>query len=601
MTPPVGPVIPDRPGGPSRVIQGFFAGGQPRLPQPAPVVAPLPRPVPVPARPAAVQPAVLPCRPVPIQPAARPGIPAGRPGAILPGAARPGAVQPSIAAKVTAPRPILPSAPRPVVVQPSGGNAFALPPGFPLRPSGLGQRLPEAVQQKMEAFFGTSFADVRVHVGNEASTIGALAFTHGTDLYFAPGQYNPQTLQGRKLLGHELTHVVQQREGRVRNPMGPALSVVQDPALEAEAERMGLRAAMVEVASPRADGSLPPHLHPPRSGLLPGAIARAVPSAGSPRTLLPRGARGRPVLAAKAAQMYPAKAVMNPAHNFYIATDKRPGYTPPRFKKNGHHISFFPDFTEVQIGEILEDRPLGQLSQFDQIEFYEFNVTRESDRKHFFFATNGRVLWKGSNTEASPQSDGWSAAIDLAIEFLSALDVKTTRLSLFADLRNNHGRTALTAPEDHLLVKQAKEEHEKKVAAALEANKGKPIPKNFIPPSVRNKMGRASSTTGVTKSSPIAIPPRQPSVFTMPSSSPDESAMITSSPIAIPARSPSVSTPFSSSPEGMFMTTSSPIAIPQRGPTASSSFGPSGTPKHYEGKIWPDTPPSPSGDRKWEF
>ena len=95
----------------------------------------------------------------------------------------------------------------------------------------------------MESFFNTSFADVRVHVGHEAPSIGALAFTHGTDLYFAPGQYNPQSTQGQQLLGHELTHVVQQRAGRVRNPLGAGVAVVQDPALEAEAERMGLRAA----------------------------------------------------------------------------------------------------------------------------------------------------------------------------------------------------------------------------------------------------------------------------------------------------------------------------------------------------------------------
>jgi GNAT superfamily N-acetyltransferase len=128
-------------------------------------------------------------------------------------------------------------------VLPYGGAAFAVPAGFQLRPSGLGQRLPEAVRQRMESVFGATFGDVRIHVGHEATTIGALAFTIGSDLYFAPGQYNPQTMQGQQLLGHELTHVVQQRAGRVRNPLGSGVAVVQDPALEAEAERMGMRAA----------------------------------------------------------------------------------------------------------------------------------------------------------------------------------------------------------------------------------------------------------------------------------------------------------------------------------------------------------------------
>ena len=80
-------------------------------------------------------------------------------------------------------------------------------------------------------------------MGQEAQSIGALAFTHGTDLYFAPGQYNPQSSQGQQLLGHELTHVLQQRAGQVRNPLGSGVAVVQDPALEAEAERMGQGAA----------------------------------------------------------------------------------------------------------------------------------------------------------------------------------------------------------------------------------------------------------------------------------------------------------------------------------------------------------------------
>jgi hypothetical protein len=160
---------------------------------------------------------------------------APRPAPILPPSARPAPIQ-------AKPGPILPSS-RPAAVQPSAGNAFAVPSTFAFKPKALGRRLPDAVQQKIEAFFQADFSDVRVHVGPEASSIGALAFTHGTDLYFGPGQYAPETPQGQRLLGHELTHVVQQRAGRVRNPLGSGVAVIQDPALEAEAERMGIRAA----------------------------------------------------------------------------------------------------------------------------------------------------------------------------------------------------------------------------------------------------------------------------------------------------------------------------------------------------------------------
>lgn len=122
------------------------------------------------------------------------------------------------------------------------GDAFALPPSFSL-PSGQGQSLPDAVRGKMERFFGTDFSGVRVHVGSEAPAIGALAFTVGDTIVFAPGQYDPSSPRGQQILGHELAHVVQQRAGRVRNPFGSGLAVVQDHALEAEADRLGMRAA----------------------------------------------------------------------------------------------------------------------------------------------------------------------------------------------------------------------------------------------------------------------------------------------------------------------------------------------------------------------
>jgi hypothetical protein len=149
---------------------------------------------------------------------------------------------------VAPPKVAAPAAAQAKAVQLSGGGqAFQVPPTLNLTNLAGGQRLPEAVQKKMEAFFGTSFDDVRVHVGPQAASIGALAFTHGTNLYFAPGQYNPTTTQGQQLLGHELTHVVQQRVHRVRNPFGAGIAVVQDRRLEAEAERMAPLAAAHEM------------------------------------------------------------------------------------------------------------------------------------------------------------------------------------------------------------------------------------------------------------------------------------------------------------------------------------------------------------------
>jgi len=130
-----------------------------------------------------------------------------------------------------------------------GVEAFKVP----LRQKSGGLPLPDEVRAKMETAFSADFSDVRVHIGHEASSLGAIAYTWGTNIHFAPGQYNPHTLQGQKLLGHELWHVLQQKSGRVRNPFGGGVAVVQDHALEAEADRMGVKAALTPIMRKRRE------------------------------------------------------------------------------------------------------------------------------------------------------------------------------------------------------------------------------------------------------------------------------------------------------------------------------------------------------------
>lgn len=105
--------------------------------------------------------------------------------------------------------------------------------------------LPGSVLGKMEGAFGTSFSDVNVHSNSsKASDMGALAYAQGNNVHFAPGQYNPDSKEGQELIGHELTHVVQQREGRVKaTTQAKGVAVNDDPALEQEADVMGNKAA----------------------------------------------------------------------------------------------------------------------------------------------------------------------------------------------------------------------------------------------------------------------------------------------------------------------------------------------------------------------
>jgi hypothetical protein len=180
------------------VIQGYFVGGQMRA-----------------------TPGVL--RPEPVQRKAAPGAPVPAFAALQ----RPAAVRHAGAG----------------IVQRHGGDG-----SFDVDPVRLGlartggSPLPAGLLAKMEGAFGADFSAVRVHVGPQASRIGAIAFTTGNDLYFAPGRYQPESVQGQQLLGHELAHVIQQRQGRVR-AASSGVAVVQDRMLEAEADRLGMRAA----------------------------------------------------------------------------------------------------------------------------------------------------------------------------------------------------------------------------------------------------------------------------------------------------------------------------------------------------------------------
>src|SRR6266853_6333961 len=66
----------------------------------------------------------------------------------------------------------------------------------------------------MESKFGESFAAVRIHDDSQAAasanSLQARAYTVGQNVVFARGEYTPHSSSGKKLLAHELTHVVQQ-------------------------------------------------------------------------------------------------------------------------------------------------------------------------------------------------------------------------------------------------------------------------------------------------------------------------------------------------------------------------------------------------------
>ena len=100
-----------------------------------------------------------------------------------------------------------------------------------------GQTLDAASRGFFEPHFGHDFAAVRIHhdatAGASAERLDARAYTLGRDIVFAPGQYQPASRDGQRLLAHELAHVVQQRDGapvlRRQPAPGPARSEPDEP------------------------------------------------------------------------------------------------------------------------------------------------------------------------------------------------------------------------------------------------------------------------------------------------------------------------------------------------------------------------------------
>lgn len=118
------------------------------------------------------------------------------------------------------------------------------------RARGAGQPLSGELKNKAESAFGADFSRVRVHDDNEADALthalGARAFTTGSDIFFRAGLADTTSLAGRELLSHELTHVLQQREGICAEP-----TTVSEPgdAYEVQANRAQ------RIVAPRLSGS----------------------------------------------------------------------------------------------------------------------------------------------------------------------------------------------------------------------------------------------------------------------------------------------------------------------------------------------------------
>ncbi len=119
------------------------------------------------------------------------------------------------------------------VVQLLAGDEEQASPVHDVVGSGGGSPLDEGTRSSMESAFGQSFEDVRIHTDDRASksaeSVGANAYTVGSDVVFKSGQYDPASSGGQRTLAHELSHVVQQSRGPVDGSEAPGGIRVSDP------------------------------------------------------------------------------------------------------------------------------------------------------------------------------------------------------------------------------------------------------------------------------------------------------------------------------------------------------------------------------------
>ncbi len=124
--------------------------------------------------------------------------------------------------------------------------------------SGGGSALPAEVAGEMSQRLGHDFSDVRVHTGGQAHdsavAVNAQAYTVGNNVVFQRDKYDPGSDSGKLMLAHELTHVVQQRHGKVDGSDAGGGIRVSDPSDRFEREASANAEAVMSTPAPAAAG-----------------------------------------------------------------------------------------------------------------------------------------------------------------------------------------------------------------------------------------------------------------------------------------------------------------------------------------------------------
>lgn len=126
--------------------------------------------------------------------------------------------------------------------------------------SGGGSPLAPDVREEMQGRLGHDFSDVRVHTDaaahDSAKSVNAHAYTVGSNVVFQRDKYDPSSHEGKTMLAHELTHVVQQRSGPVDGSEAGGGIKVSDPSDRFEREASSNADRVMSAPAPAATAQL---------------------------------------------------------------------------------------------------------------------------------------------------------------------------------------------------------------------------------------------------------------------------------------------------------------------------------------------------------
>jgi hypothetical protein len=153
---------------------------------------------------------------------------------------------------------------------------------------GSGASLGGDVRSRMETGFGHDFSRVRVHTDSRAAELSdrlnARAFTVGSDVAFAAGEYRPGTLVGDALIAHELAHVLQQQDARV-SASPQRIDGAQYDGLEQDADNAAVSVMSSILGGPKGAAGVSDTVMPRmRSGLRLSRCSRLVNEKANPCT-----------------------------------------------------------------------------------------------------------------------------------------------------------------------------------------------------------------------------------------------------------------------------------------------------------------------------